>query len=146
MVYNLDNESERRIFKRLPEGEKLAALYEIMSHVRHETKEEKQAIMSEIANIKRAQIETKDDLDDFKKEQRKERENRKKREQKLIDLLDTSPEINKMSNEEKLTLTDEVRAIVAGRKRDDKWMPIVRDLIRITLAILAIIGGSKLLP
>jgi hypothetical protein len=146
MVYNINNEVERKVFASLSEDDKFIALYEIIANARKEQEENKQAIMGEITNIKLAQLKTKDELDDFKRENRRERVKREKREQKLTDLLDTAPDIRDMSSEEKETLTEKIKAMVTAKKSNEAYMPIVRDLIRIILAILAIIGGSKLLP
>lgn len=146
MVYNVNNEDERKVFASLSEADKFFALYEIMANTRKEQGDNKREIMAEIANIKKTQITAEKDLDEFKKDTRRERTKRENREKKLTELLDTSPDIQRMSPEDKETLTEKIRAMVAVKKNNDTWMPIVRDLIRIVLAALAIIGGSKLIP
>lgn len=142
MVYNINNESERQVFKQLSTTDQLFALYEIVSHNRTE----QQSSLSRLANIEKKQIESDRVMKEFKKELRAVRETREARERKLAYLLDTAPNAKDMTPEEKNSLTDKLIAIGSAKKQDAQWLPVVKEALRIIVILLGIVLGKQLLP
>lgn len=137
---NINAEQERQIFKRLSLDEQMEAIYEILAYM----KENQQGIASRQAVADKHIIDIQGDLKRVEKDNKKYRDKREEREKKVVELLETSPDIAKLPPEEKQKMTDKFWAIV--NKRDETWLPILRDLIRLALALVAVITAGKILP
>lgn len=106
------------------------------------------SIRSTQAQMKKEQIELKDELKEFEKEQRKVRREREEREKKqsvidakIDELIDTTPDIQTLSDEEKLSLSQKLIMLKEKSKRQEMWIPVIRDAIRLLLAVAGIIGA-----
>lgn len=130
-VYNIEDENERRVFRRLPENEKFVALYEIMTYNRNSHQE----LKNELAVLIKDKIALTERIDLLEKNLNNYREMREKRESKLYDVIDTAPPTKNMTPEQKQNTMDKIIA-VAVRKQDN-----IRELIRLAIIVATIIGS-----
>lgn len=133
-------ENEKQIFKRLPEDGKIDALYEILSFIRSNQGN----IAARQASADKNIIEIKKDVNRLERDNKRYREIREQREKKVAELLDTSPDIANLPPDEKQRMTDKFLAIL--NKSDERWLPVVRELLRIIIIVLGIIVGKQFLP
>lgn len=140
MAYNFQNDNEKQIFKRLSPEDKLDAAYEILAFVRTSLQE----IAGRQATADKNIIQLQKEVDRFEREARAYRKVRADRERKVSDLLDTNPDIKALPQEDKQKLTDKFMAIVT--RQDEKWLPLIKEAMRIILILIGLLIGKQLLP